>query len=134
MRFGANKYRNKKVIVNGETFDSKKEWQEWHELKLLEKAGKISNLERQKAFEIIPILKTSQETIRKTIYRADFFYYDLRSNRWTVRDTKGFPTPEYKLKKKLMIWLHPEYTFVESGASYKEYRLQDENNRDKKRV
>lgn len=118
MRF---KYGNKKTKVNGETFDSKKELKDWRQLQMLEKSGEICCLERQKEFVLIPTIRTNVETLRKTVYRADFFYYDTRSERWTIQDSKGFPTPEYKLKKKLMLWLYPNYVFVESGNKYKVY-------------
>ena len=43
----SSKYGNKKIEYNGEVFDSKKEYKRWCELKLLERAGKISDLKRQ---------------------------------------------------------------------------------------
>lgn len=45
-----NKYRNKKVIVDGEEFDSKKEGNRYKELRLLERAGEISNLNYNQDF------------------------------------------------------------------------------------
>ena len=49
-----NKYHNKKVTVAGRTFDSVKEANRYCELRLLHRAGKISDLELQKEYELIP--------------------------------------------------------------------------------
>ena len=50
----SRKYRNKKVEVDGILFDSKKEANRYMELKLLEKAGEITDLKRQVRYELIP--------------------------------------------------------------------------------
>ena len=50
---GRNKYHNRKYSADGEVFDSKKEYQRWQELKLLEKAGEIAELRRQVPFELL---------------------------------------------------------------------------------
>ena len=44
------KYNNKKVVLNGITFDSQKEARRYRDLSLLERAGEIKDLELQKAF------------------------------------------------------------------------------------
>ena len=44
------KYRSKRTVVDGITFDSKKEANRYCELKLLEKSGEIKNLELQKKY------------------------------------------------------------------------------------
>lgn len=117
-----NKYYNQKIENHEGKFDSKKEYREWCQLKLLEKSGKITNLERQKEFQLIPTIRTEKETIRRTSYFADFFYFDNDKNAWVVQDTKGFKTDVYQIKKKLMLWLYPNIVFVESGKVYKEYK------------
>ncbi len=73
-----NKYRNKKVIVDGEEFDSKKEGNRYKELKLLLKAGKISNLELQPRFLLQDGFKKNGRTFRKIEYIADFKYIEKR--------------------------------------------------------
>ena len=74
------KYHNKKVYCDGMTFDSKKEAQRYHERgRLLE---------------------------RKVMYFADFAYFDNDLMEYVVEDVKGFKTPEYKLKRKLMLFMH----------------------------
>ena len=49
-----SKYHSKKITVDGEEFDSKKESRRWQELRLLEKTGEIQGLRRQAPFELVP--------------------------------------------------------------------------------
>ena len=94
-----NKYRNYKGYeIDGIKFDSKKEAIRYKQLKLLERAGKISDLHLQVPFEVI---KKSQygNAIR---YYADFVYFDKDENKQIVEDTKGFRTDIYKIKKRLL--------------------------------
>jgi hypothetical protein len=46
-----------------------------------------------------------QKGERECKYIADFVYRDRDGNR-VVEDCKGFRTPVYKLKKKLMLHVH----------------------------
>lgn len=96
------KYKNKKDVVDGITFDSKKEAQRYCELKILEEAGEIKNLELQKKYILIPAQRIDGKLIeRECSYRADFTYET--KDGMVVEDTKGFKTPEYKIKRKLML-------------------------------
>jgi len=97
----ATKYHNKKVKYDGYTFDSIREKNYYIKLKLLEKAGKIKELELQKEFELQPSYKLNKKTIRKITYRADFTYQTTEDNKIHVIDVKGYRTDVYKLKKKL---------------------------------
>lgn len=115
-----SKYKSKKITLNGETFDSRKEYQRWCELKLLERAGKITDLKRQVPFELIPAqyepferyskktgkrLKDGQRCIEQSVvYNADFVY--MRNGEQVVEDTKGMRTEKYIIKRKLMLWVH----------------------------
>lgn len=67
-----NKFGNKKTEIDGILFDSKRESSRYLELKLLEKAGVIYNLELQKRFEIAP--KSSHG--KALHYIADFVYME----------------------------------------------------------
>lgn len=101
----ANKYHSKKMETADGTFDSKHEFQRWIELKLMEKAGEIEYLERQVKFELIPAQKENGKTIERACsYKADFVYYI--KGKMIVEDAKGFKTPEYKIKRKLMLERH----------------------------
>lgn len=96
-----NKYGARKITIpSGEKFDSLSEANRWLELKLLEKAGKISDLKRQVSFELIP----KQDGERACTYVADFTYYE--NGKYVVEDCKGFKTDVYRIKKKLMKWVH----------------------------
>ena len=103
---GRSKYNNKKIEVDGITFDSRREANRYKALKLLEKAGEISNIERQKRFELIPKQTDAKGiTVRACCYVADFVYTD-KEGRQIVEDVKGMRTDVYKIKKKLMLYVH----------------------------
>ena len=108
-----NKYGNKKFVVDGYTFDSKKEARRYGELKLLVRAGKIKDLVLQPKFELIPTIRTETETLRKVSYIADFKYIDLESGKVIVEDVKGFKTDVYLLKKRLFLQKYTECDFRE---------------------
>ena len=57
------KYKNKKTVYDGITFDSKKEAQRYSELKLLEKVGKIKNLKRQESYQHSLILLWKEQKL-----------------------------------------------------------------------
>lgn len=98
-----SKYFAKKVKVNGETYDSTKEYKRYRELLLLEKAGAITDLQKQVKFVLIPAqyetlerygkngkrLKDGQRCVEKECsYYADFVYYE--NGEKVVEDTKGY--------------------------------------------
>lgn len=101
-----NKYRNKKVIVDGEEFDSKKEGNRYKELKLLLKAGKISNLELQPRFLLQDGFKKNGRTFRKIEYIADFKY--IENGKTIVEDVKGMQTDVFKIKHKIFEKVYPD--------------------------
>ena len=94
-----NKYKNKKVMIDNILFDSKKEANYYTYLKMLERAGKIKNLELQKKITLQGSFKLNGKTIRAITYIADFVYEDDKGVH--VVDTKGYRTEVYKIKKKL---------------------------------
>lgn len=102
-----NKYFNKKTIVDGIQFDSKKEANRYCELKLLEKAGHIKNLSLQPRFILQPSFKKNGKTYRKIEYVGDFMY--LQDGKIIVEDTKGHETEVFKLKHKLFEHKYPDY-------------------------
>ena len=94
------KYRNVPTEIDGIRFDSKREARRWGELQLMAKAGLIRDLDRQVNFPLavngVPICS----------YRADFTYWEGRSNHQTVEDSKGVVTKDCALKLKLMKAVH----------------------------
>ncbi len=99
------KYRNQKTTVDGIKFDSKKEAERWPMLKMLQDAKQISRLERQRKFKI------TVNGVKICAYIADFVYREheiCEYKKWhlVIEDCKGFRTPVYKLKKRLMKAVH----------------------------
>ena len=117
-----NKYHNRKVITSdGIEHDSQKEARRWSELLLLQRAGKIKDLQRQVEYELIPNqyetyerygnkgqrLKDGVKLVeRRCCYIADFVYTDLSTGKTIVEDTKGLKTKDYIIKRKLMLYIH----------------------------
>lgn len=100
-----NKYRNKKITTSEGNFDSKKEYHRWQELKLLQQAGEISDLQKQVKFELIP----KQQGERSVTYVADYVY--MQNGVKVVEDVKSEitrKTPQYIIKRKLMLWVHDQ--------------------------
>ena len=94
-----SKYKNIKTVTSdGIRHDSIKEANRWCELKWLERAGKIQDLQRQVKFLLIP----KQEGERAVYYVADFVY--IENGQKVVEDVKGCRTDLYKLKRKLLLW------------------------------
>lgn len=109
------KYKAKKVVVDGITFDSKKEARRYQELKLLEKAGVIKGLVLQPCFLLQDKFKYKDKTERKIKYIADFQYYVVKDKRWVIEDVKGYKTDVYKLKRKLFLKRYGDkFEFIES--------------------
>lgn len=122
-----NKYGAKKVTApDGQVFDSKAEYTRWCELKLLERAGKITDLQRQVKYELLPAiydeiprispktgkeLKPQQKLVEAAVnYIADFVYTDEHGET-VVEDVKGYRDPsssgyaKFVIKRKLMLHL-----------------------------
>ena len=96
------KYHSKKTTVDGLIFDSKKEARRWLELAVLQKEGIIRELRRQVTFEVVPAQKINgRVTERPVKYIADFVYE--QDGKTVVEDAKGVKTPEYIIKRKLML-------------------------------
>ena len=110
--FRGNKYHNKKTVVDGMTFDSKKEAMRYQELRILERSGLISGLRLQVKFLICP---KSGGNKRERHYIADFVYTEGGKN--VIEDVKSPITrknPVYSLKKALVQWQYPDFLFRES--------------------
>ena len=101
-------YHNRKTTLpTGKTFDSQREALRYNELTVLAKAGYIADLKRQVKFTLIPKQRLkSGKALRECAYVADFTYTDTRTGEHIVEDVKGHRTPEYIIKKKLMLHLY----------------------------
>lgn len=117
------KYKNRVVTIDGITFDSTKEGNRYQELKLLERAGKITCLQLQVKYMLIPSQfryvpdeqrpgKTKRVCIERGVnYYADFVYKDA-DGQLVVEDVKGYRNPasaafaEYTMKRKMMLYFY----------------------------
>jgi hypothetical protein len=110
-----SKYQNKKVTVDGITFDSKREANRYKELLLLERAGAISDLQRQVKYQLVPAQyrpvfdkktrKWKERCVEREVnYIADFQYCE--DGKLIVEDVKGVKTKDYILKRKMMLYFH----------------------------
>lgn len=104
------KYGNKKVVVDGIQFDSKREAARYVELKLLLANGAIADLELQPAFELQPGFRDARtgRKERAITYIADFRYIDVATGRAIVEDAKGMKTAVFQLKRKLFLRAYPD--------------------------
>ncbi len=107
------KYKNKKILFRGESFDSIGERDRWIFLLSEQEAGRIRNLKRQERFDF----HINGEQI--CYYLADFVYEELVKVRpkchpnqirggennifyvWIVEDFKGVITDVFTLKAKM---------------------------------
>lgn len=104
-----NKYRNKKVIIDGVKFDSMAEGKRYQELKLLERAGHISHLSLQPQHTLQASYTDAQGVKHRAItYKADFRYWDADKQVMIIEDVKGVLTDVYKIKKKLLCKILPK--------------------------
>ena len=102
------KYRNRKVVVDGITFDSRREASRWIYLRGLQDAGEISELTRQRSYEIAPGVRLNGDKRARPAVRCvvDFDYYHKRRKERVVEDVKGFDTPMSRLKRHLLKAIH----------------------------
>lgn len=112
-RSKANKFHA--VKVGGHA--SKKEHARAGQLRLMQRAGIISDLREQVPFELIPAQYGTCGTdfkgrpVRVCVehsckYVADFVYVDNDTGQTVVEDTKGVRTKDYVIKRKLMLAVH----------------------------
>lgn len=107
------KYHNKKTVADGIKFDSKLESERYAQLKILERAGVIRDLELQPEYELIPSFKKGGKTWRRTVYKADFRYILCEDDKTIIEDVKGSEaviTDVFRLKQKLFEYRYEELT------------------------
>ena len=127
-----NKFNNRKIVFQGETYDSQLELSRFIFLSNREKEGEITNLRRQVEYLLIPAqygteikhLKTKDKEVRVLLerscsYVADFVYE--RNGKTIVEDCKGSKyiiTADFKIKKKLMLWVHQIQVKIISSPTF----------------
>lgn len=106
-----SKYRSRKITILAPDgtlliFDSQKEANRYVRLTILQRAGQISELRRQVRYPLIPGQRRPDGKWERGVdYIADFVYLDSEGDT-VVEDAKGFRTPEYIIKRKLMLHIH----------------------------
>jgi hypothetical protein len=103
----ASKFGNQKTEIDGIVFASRHEATRYVELRYMERAGLIWGLKTQVPYELIPAQRDESGKVveRAVTYIADFVYW-TDSRTCVVEDAKGYRTDVYKLKKKLMLYVH----------------------------
>ena len=97
-----SKYKNHIVTIDGVTYDSLKEYHRFCDLKLMQRAGIITGLQRQVKYELIPTQRINGKVIERPVYYYADFVYKM-DRQLVVEDVKGYKTPEYVIKRKLML-------------------------------
>jgi hypothetical protein len=104
------KYRNQPCQIGNEKYRSKREAKRHQDLLLLQKAGQISELQREVPFILAPAVKLDGRTKPALRYFADFVYVkrddELSIGLRVVEDCKGVRTPTYRIKRHLMRSIH----------------------------
>ena len=105
------KYHSKQTIVNGIKFPSILEADRYSQLLLLLRAGEITNLKLQVEFVINQAYTDAEtgERMRSVVYVADFVYFDMRTKRTVIEDTKGIETAVFRNKWRQIKELYPQY-------------------------
>lgn len=106
-----NKFNAVKEVIDGIKFDSKTEARRYRELKLLERAGKIKDIEVQPVYILLKSVKFSGDDRAKPAmrYTADFRYYDIDKGEVVVEDVKSKATAkltDYKMRRHMMLAIH----------------------------
>ncbi len=89
------KYKNKRVECDGYGFDSGHERDRYVDLKMLQRAGTIVDLQLQPRYPL------EVNGILVGTYVGDFYYVDAKGDPH-CEDAKGVRTAVYKLKRKLV--------------------------------
>ena len=100
-----SKYHAQKTFFNGIWFDSAREADRYSELLLLQRAGKISDLQCQVKYVLIPAQYEYYERYGKNGKR-------LKDGKRCIEKecayiaVKGMRTKEYLIKRKLCLYIH----------------------------
>ena len=100
-----SKYRNVPCELDGEKYRSKKEMARHAQLKLLQRAKQISELQREVPFVLADAVHIGGRKRPALRYFADFVYLDANGAR-VVEDAKGMRTEGYRIKRHLMATIH----------------------------
>ncbi len=103
------KYGARKTVIDGRTFDSSGEARRYADLRLLERAGQIRDLQCQPKYVLAPASRRNGKAIRAVTYTADFAY--LEGAHSVVEDFKGHETEGFKIRERLFLAAFPTLLF-----------------------
>lgn len=135
-----SKYNNKKVAIDGITFDSKDEALYYEVLKNMKSNGLIKDFELQPKYLLQEAFVKNGKRYRPINYIADFRVINNDDSFYVV-DVKGMLTTEFKIKMKLFNYKYPDIELrlisrsVKWGNEYgfiNYYELQDIRKQNKK--
>lgn len=136
-----SKYGNQKQVVDGITFDSKREVDYYLTLKLLQKAGEVTTIETHPKFVlqlgfwkctrckvtwnenlkrgVCPNCRSKMPKTSAITYSADFLV-TYKDGRTEIVDVKGMETEAFKIKRKLFEYKNPGLTLrtLKKGDQY----------------
>lgn len=105
------KYKAKNTRIDDICFDSRMEAEYYLKLKEDKENGLIKDFELQPVFELQESFKMGKKTIRSIKYIADFRVINLDGSSYIV-DIKGFETADFKIKKKIYLYMFKEPLFL----------------------
>ena len=103
-------------MQDGIRFDSQKEANRYWEIKMMERAGKVKNVQLQPRFVLQENFEHNGKKHREISYVADFMYED-EQGKTIVEDVKSAMTkklPVYRMKKKMLLYKYPNIFFIET--------------------
>lgn len=103
-----SKYHAQPTYVGEHRFASKKEAARYEQLLFLARGNVIKNLELQPKFPLIV------GGAKVCTYIGDFAYFE--ADKRVIEDVKGFKTPAYRIKRKLLLALNPGLDHREISA------------------
>jgi hypothetical protein len=98
-----NKYGNEEIVIDGITFQSKKEGRYYSNLKLLKKAGEVVKFDMQVPFTLFEGFKLNGKSVLRPIKYILDFVVDYKNGETKYIDTKGCVTPLSQVKRKWMM-------------------------------
>src|SRR3990172_6131586 len=106
-----SKYGNQKTIIAGIAFDSRAEGMRYLVLKSWLDEGKITDLELQPVFILLPDYERLGKPVKRMLYYADFSYTETATGRRVTEDVKGHRTAIFNLKMKLLLYYYRDMDF-----------------------
>lgn len=107
-----SKYGARPVDYDGYHFDSQKECTRYQELKLMEMAGEITDIDVHPKFVLQSDFISKGKKIQPITYSPDFTYFD--GENLVAEEVKGGSatrTTAFEIKRKMFLYRYPEYDY-----------------------